>query len=364
MTAKHAESGSSTIGRVRGSLAKDLVARDADGVVWRRRPGRAIAITGATSALGRRLVAELAEAQYVARIVVLDTVHPGVTGAKVSFYALDLTQPAIDARLTEVLEAEQIDTFVHLSALEGPSHATAWAHELERSGTMQVLHACHKRRVPKLVAVSSTLVYGPHRDNPNFIGEQQPLRGLHGAPYVADQLDVEGQIEKWRTAHPESSVTVLRLAMMLGPKTHNYVRRYLSRVVAPTVLGYDPLIQLLHENDALAALMRAIELDVSGVFNIASEGVLRLSTALRLAGSVPAPVPYATLRRVASALWALQLCEAPAAFVALLRHLCVVDTVRAQRELGFRSRFNARETVLDLRAAPLLEEAKLLSEAR
>ncbi|MEY4579317.1 MAG: hypothetical protein RL701_4020, partial [Pseudomonadota bacterium] len=106
MTVKHAES----------SSAKDLAARASDAVARHRSVRRAIAITGATSSLGRRLVAELAEAQYVARVVVLDTVHPGVTGEKVSFYALDLTQPSIDARLIEILEAEEVDTFVHLSA--------------------------------------------------------------------------------------------------------------------------------------------------------------------------------------------------------------------------------------------------------
>jgi hypothetical protein len=80
---------------------------------------------------------------------------------------------------------------------------------------MQVLHACHKRRIPKLVAVSSSLVYGPHHSNPNFIREEQSLHGLHGAPYVADQLDVEAQLDKWRIAHPDSQVTVLRLALTL-----------------------------------------------------------------------------------------------------------------------------------------------------
>ena len=357
MTVKHPESAS----------AKDLAARDSsDAVVRRRRPGshgRAIAVTGASTGLGRRLVAELAEAQYVARVVVLDTVHPGVTGAKVSFYALDLTQPAIDARLMEILEAEGVDTFVHMSALEGPSHATAWAHELERSGTMQVLHACHKRRMPKLVVVSSSLVYGPHRNNPNFIREDYPLNGLHGAPFVADQLDVEAQVAKWRSDHPNSQVTVLRMAPVLGPHTQNYVRRYLSRTLVPSVLGYDPLIQLLHESDARSALMLAIERDVGGIFNIASYGVLRLSKAIRLAGGVPVPLPHSTLRSVAGVLWALQLCEAPAAFVALLRHLCVVDTTLAQRELGFRSRFNAQETVLGLRGDSAESETRFLSGA-
>lgn len=358
MTSKLGDSGADVVKDENG-----IVVRERDTIARQRRSGRSIAITGTSTGIGRRLVAELAEAPYVTRVVVLDTVHPGVTGAKVSFYSLDLTQPAVDARLAEILEAERIDTFVHLSPLEGPIHATAWAHELERSGTMQVLHACHKRGVAKLVALSSALVYGPHRDNPNFLREEQPLRGLHGAHYVADQLDVDAQIEKWREAHPDSVVTILRTAFVLGPKTHNYVRNFLSRTLVPCVLGHDPLVQFVHENDALAALMLAVERDVTGAFNIASDGLLRLSTAIRLAGGLPVPIPYATLRSLASVLWALQLCEAPAAFVALLRYLCVLDTARARRELGFRSRFNAREAILSLRSSPLADDAKLLSDA-
>lgn len=360
MTDKHSGASASS-----SSDPGTLAARNPGAIRHARlRRGRSIAITGTSRGLGRRLVAELAEADYVARIVVLDTVHPGVTGSKVSFYALDLTQPAVDARLTEVLQAERVDTFVHVSSLEGPIHGVAWAHELESSGTMQVLHACHKHQLPKLIVVSSTLVYGPHRDNPNFIREDAGLRGMHGSPFIDDQIDVERQVEKWRNDHPDSSVTVLRLGMLLGPKTDNYVTRYLSRTFAPSVLGFDPLIQVVHETDAVAALALAVERDAPGVFNIASEGVLRLSAVIRLAGRLPVPMPYGTLRRLASVLWALQLCEAPAQFVALLRHLCVVDTTCAQRELGFRSRFNVREAVLSIRDAPLQDDAKLLSEAR
>jgi UDP-glucose 4-epimerase len=355
MTAKHAVT-DSTASTQLASRANERVIRSAG-------HGRSIAMTGTSTPLGRRLVAELAASEYVSRIVVLDTLHPGTAGPKISFYSLDLTQPAVDARLSEVLQAEQVDTFVHLSPLESPIHATAWAHELERSGTMQVLHACHKRQISKLVVTSSTLVYGPHRENPNFLRESQTLRGMHGTAFVADKLDVEAQCDKWQKDHPESVVCVLRLAFMLGQQTDNYVRRFFSRTFVPSVLGYDPLVQFLHESDALAALKLAVERDVPGPFNIASEGVLRLSSAIRLAGRLTLPMPYGPLRRAASLLWALQLCEAPAPFVALLRHLCVADIARARRELGFRPRFSARDALLQLRASPLQQDAKLLSES-
>jgi UDP-glucose 4-epimerase len=356
MTAKHHE--------LADAAETGLAAREPHGLRSARR-GRVVAISGASTFLGRRLVAQLAEADDVSHIVVVDLTSPAPTSPKTIFYAMDLTQPGVEARLSEVLQAEQVDTFAHLALLESPIHATAWAHELERSGTMQVLHACHKRQLRKLVVVSSALVYGPHRDNPNFLREDHPLRGLHGAPFVADKLDVEAQVAKWHQAHPDSVVTVLRTAPMLGPTVDNYATRFLSRALVPTVLGYDPLVQFVHELDALSALMLALEQDVSGVFNIASEGVLRLSSVIRLAGRLPVPIPYAMLRRLAGLMWLAQLSEAPPPFVALLRHLCVVDTARAERELGYRPRFTSRDAVLDLRAEqPLVRDAKLLSEVR
>jgi UDP-glucose 4-epimerase len=344
--------------------ADGLASRDPNGLRSTRR-GRVIAITGVSTFLGRSLVMQLAEAEDVDHVVVVDSVNPMPTGLKTVFYAMDLTQPGMEARLSEVLQAERVDCVVHLALLETPLYAVAWAHELECSGTLQVLHACHKQRVHKLVVVSSALVYGPHRDNPNYMREEQPLRGLHGAPFVADKLDVEAQVAKWQDAHPDSVVTVLRMSVMLGAGVDNYASRYLSRTIVPTVLGYDPLVQFVHALDALSAVLLAVRREARGVFNIASEGVLRLSSAIRLAGRLPCPIPYALLRRAASVMWLAQLSEAPAPFVALLRHLCVVDASRAQRELGFRPRFTCRDAVLDLRSeGPVVRDAKLLSEAR
>jgi UDP-glucose 4-epimerase len=356
MTTKHAEP---------ADVAQTSLASRTDGHMLKAAGrGRSIAISGATTFLGRQLVAQLADVDSVSRIVVVDMANPDTAGPKTCFYAMDLTQPGVDARLSEVLQAERVDTFVHLALLESPIHATAWAHEFERSGTLQVLRACHKQQVAKLVVVSSALVYGPHRDNPNYVREDRPLRGLHGSAFVADKLDVEAQVEQWRSAHPNSVVTVLRMALTIGPNVDNFVTRFLSRTIAPTVLGYDPLVQFAHELDALAALELAVERDVAGVFNIASDGVLRLSSAIRLAGHLPLPLPYAVLRRVAAFLWMAKWCEAPAQFAALLRHLCVIDTERAVRELGFRARFSSRDAVLELRAEPPAHDAKLLSEAR
>jgi UDP-glucose 4-epimerase len=214
----------------------------------------------------------------------------------------------------------------------------------------------------KLVLRSTVLVYGPHPSNPNFLSEDHPLQGLHGSHFVEDKIDVERQVERFAEERPECTVTVLRMAPILGPTIDNYLVRWLSRRLVPTVMGHDPLVQFLHEVDAVAALKLALDRDVAGAFNIVGEGVLPISTVVKLAGRLSFPIPYPLYRRIAGLLWVAQLSEAPPAFVAALRYLCVADGARARTKLGFRAVYSCRDAVLDFEGALRLREARLLHE--
>ncbi len=88
---------------------------------------------------------------------------------------------------------------------------------------------------------------------------------------------------------PDVSVTVLRFANFIGPRIDTVFTRYFALPVVPTVLGYDARVQLLHEEDALAVLERATTEELPGVFNVAADGVLLLSQAIRRAGRVAGP---------------------------------------------------------------------------
>jgi UDP-glucose 4-epimerase len=325
--------------------------------------GRSIAVTGANTFLGRNIVGLLEEDDAIARIVVIDVKNPTSAGAKTVFYDVDLTQPAVESRVAEILHAEQVDTLVHLAFAQSPTQATAWEHELESVGTMHVLAACRKHRLRKLVVRSTVLAYGPHPSNPNFLTERHPLRGLRGSHFVEDKVEVEHQVRNFADDQPQCCVTVLRCAQILGPTVNNYVARWLSRRLVPTVMGHDPLVQFLHEVDAVAALKLAIDRDAAGAFNIVGEGVLPISTVIKLAGRLSLPIPYPLFTRLASLLWVAQLSEAPPAFVATLRYLCVADGSRARSALGFRPMYSSRDAVLDFEGALRLREARLLHEA-
>jgi UDP-glucose 4-epimerase len=324
--------------------------------------GRSIALTGVNTFLGRNLVGLLEEDDAVARVVILDVKNRATPSKKSVFYEIDLTQPAVESRVAEILHAEQVDTLAHLALVANPTQATAWAHELESVGTMHVLAACRKHRLRKLVLPSSTLVYGAHPSNPNYLTENHPLRGLHGSHFIDDKIDVESQVRSFAAESNKCVVTVLRFAPLLGPTVDNYVARWLSRRLVPTVMGHDPLVQFVHELDALAALKLALDREVPGAFNIVGEGVLPISTVVKLAGRLSVPIPYPIFRRLAALFWVAQLSEAPPSFVAALRYLCVADGGRARQVLGFLPVYATRDAVLDFEGALRLREARLLHE--
>jgi UDP-glucose 4-epimerase len=327
------------------------------------RTGKVVAITGAASFLGRNLVGILEEDASIARIVALDIERPPTAGPKTSFHELDLTQPTSEVRVAELFSAEGVDTVVHLAFLASPSYANAYAHELESVGTMRIITACRSARVRKLVQWSTTLLYGARPTNPNFLSERHPLRARQDDPFFADKISAEQEAARFAAREKGTVVTVLRTAPILGPTVSNYLTRYLARKVVPTMMGFDPLLQFLHEVDAIAAFKRAIDRDAPGVFNVVGEGVLPLSTVVKLSGRLGLPIPHPLARPWLQALWVAQLTEAPSSFIDYLRFLCVADGDKARREFGFVASYTTREALVDFASAQRLRDVNLLQEA-
>jgi UDP-glucose 4-epimerase len=323
-----------------------------------------VAITGAATFLGLNLIGLLEDDPRVAKIVCLDATSPPTVGAKSRYYELDLVHTSAEERLAEVFTAEGVDTVVHLSLLESPLRETAYSHELEGVGTMQVLNACRRSRTHKLIVRSFTWLYGAHATNPAFLSEKHPLRARGSEAFFQDKLAVEEQLVRFRQPGQGRVVTVLRTAPVIGPSVDNFVTRYLRLARVPTVLGFDPLWQFLHEADAVAALKCAVDRDVPGVFNLASEGVLPLSMAVRLLGRSRLPLPRILLRPTLGALWLTKVGDAPpGALMDYLQYACVADAALAKSRLGFVPVFSSREALSDFGSAEQLRQDKLLAES-
>src|SRR3569623_29111 len=234
--------------------------------------GRVAAVTGACTCLGGELPRRLGEDPRYSRVLALDVRPPPQVGGKVEFVKLDLTQPTVDGELATLLRSAKVDTFVHGAFLSHPTHAAEWAHELEDVGTMHVLNACSGVQPKRFVMISTTLVYGAHPKNPNFLTEDAELRGHRDSRIDNDKGRAERQVQRFAKEHPEVEACGLRFAPILGPSVSNMYTRFFSRPVAPVMMGHDPLMQFVHEQDAAWALQKAVDSHARGAFNIIGDG--------------------------------------------------------------------------------------------
>jgi UDP-glucose 4-epimerase len=323
----------------------------------RTRAARAVAVTGTAGFFGRNLLPRLAGDPQYRVVLALDLEEPLLRHEKVIHCPVDLTDPSADRRIAETLAEHDVDTLVHLAFLTEPSHRHAWAHELEAIGTLHVLNACAEHGVRKVVMRSTTACYGPHPQNPNFLTEGHALRGLPGSRFIEDKVEAERQLARYKRENPGCVVTSLRFAPVLGPTVRNWVTRYLSLPAPLTLLGYDPLVQFLHETDCIDALTLAVDRDFDGAYNVVGDGVLPLSAVLDLCGRIPLPVPGPIARVWTGVLWMGQILSLPPAFLAFLQYLCVADGRRAREEMGFVARYATREAVLSFAGNRRLREA-------
>ena len=167
-------------------------------------------------------------------------------------------------------------------------------HEFETIGSLHVLHACAAAGSGVWWWRRARWSTEPAPDNPNFLSEDHPLRGPPRRPQRAQPRRGRGAGRRPGARDTRDvEVTVLRPCWLMGPTYEDAVTRYFARGVVPTLLGYDPLLQLVHEEDCLRAFELALLEGRPGVFNVVGRGVLPLSTLLRTAGKRPLPIPRA-----------------------------------------------------------------------
>jgi UDP-glucose 4-epimerase len=300
------------------------------------RPGKGrlrVAITGASGDYGKLLLPRLERDPEVESILVLDVARP--EGSKVEFHRVDLTRHDAEGELTDALAERPVDALYHLAFLFGPIRSGSLAHELEVIGTMNVLTAAGRAKLPRLVVPSITAVYGARGNNPALLREDSPLQGCPGSRFVMDKVEVEGQVRAFRERHPDMRVLMLRFAPLLGPSLDNPATRLLKRDVVPTLLGFDPLWQAVHEDDAGRALHQALRADASGEFNIVGRGVLPLSGLIRQAGARPLPLPGPVVRAAVRTLDGVGAVSLPLALLDYIHYSWVADGERAESALGF-----------------------------
>jgi UDP-glucose 4-epimerase len=304
--------------------------------------GRVVLVTGVGRYLGARTAALLSADPAVDRVVAVDLVPSRFPLGTAEFVRADIRSPVI----AKILARGDIDTVVHMNVLATPTAAGGRAPQKEINviGTMQLLAAC--QRAPglrSLVVKSSSTVYGASpRDAAKFSEDMAP-KAPPRSGYAKDSVEVEGYVRGFARRRPDVAVTTLRFVNFIGPTVRTPFTEYFTLPVVPSVLGFDPRLQFVHEDDGLEAVRLATVGDRPGIYNIAGDGVLLLSQAARRAGALQAPVPGVGAGAVGALFRRARLADFSPEQVRFLTYGRAVDTTRAAESLGFTPRYTTEE---------------------
>jgi UDP-glucose 4-epimerase len=312
--------------------------------------GKVVLVTGVSRDLGRRCARRLAADPDVDRVVGVDAVPPRDDIGDVSFVRADIRNPVI----AKIIAKEDVTTVVHMSVIATPGSAggRGTMKELNVIGTMQLLAACQRSHsVRHLVVKSTSTVYGASSRDPAMFTEDLEPRRQPRSGYAKDVAEIEGYVRGFARRRPDVQVTTLRLANVLGAHVTSPMTSYFRLPVIPTVLGHDPRMQFVHESDLMRVLSHAVAGEVPGTFNIAGEGVMLLSQAVRRLRKPTVALPRPAVGGIASALKSARMADFSPEQLGFLTYGRGIDTTRMRTDLGFEPDYTTAEAFADFTAA-------------
>jgi UDP-glucose 4-epimerase len=252
--------------------------------------GRRVLVTGLGSFWGGRVAQALERDPGVDVIIGLDTTEPTVELDRTEYVRTDESYSI----LSRIVRATQVDTIVHtFLVVDSSQMSSRRMHEINVIGTMNLFAAASQpeSRVRNVVVKSSTLVYGSTHADPVWFSEDSRRSALPRHGVERSLLEVEGYVRDYDSDNPDVAVSLLRFSNVLGADIVTPITRALDLPLVPSVFGFDPRLQFVHESDVVRAMMFVLEHDLAGTYNVAGEGLLPWSEVIAMCGKRAAPLP-------------------------------------------------------------------------
>lgn len=298
-----------------------------------------VLITGIAGGLGRLVARRLRRS---CQVIGADRQEWSARLPELPFYQVDLRTRAFE----DVFRTERPDTVVHLGFVRHFRAGQEERYDVNVRGTRRLLDHCRHHGVGRLVVLSTSYVYGAMAENPSFMDEEHPLSASRNYPEIRDLVEVDTMSTSFMWQHVDIDTSVIRPVPTLGYYVESTIASYLRSRPVVVAMGFDPMMQFMHEDDLVEALALSVEKGVRGVYNVTGPGQVPLRVAIRETGGTPLPLPEPLLRRYAARFMSL-----PSGAIDFIKFPCTIDGGRFVRDTGFRPRIGLKETFRSLRRA-------------
>jgi UDP-glucose 4-epimerase len=291
--------------------------------------GKRVLITGLATFWGGLVAQALEKDPTVDVLIGLDTREPSVELERTEYVRTDENYSI----LSRIVQAARIDTIAHtFLVIDSTSMSPKTMHEINVIGTMNLFAAASApgSTVRDVVVKSSAYVYGAAKEDPVWFTEETP-RSHPPRTRIERSLEaVEGYVRDFAEDNPHVNVTLLRFSNVLGPDIVTPISRALELPVVPSLFGYDPRFQFVHEDDVIRSILFVLEKRLPGIYNVAGDGLLPWTEVAKICGKRTFPITP-----IGSGLFTLPLkrlgVEMPDELLGLLRYGRGIDNRRLQR---------------------------------
>lgn len=300
-----------------------------------------VLVTGGSGYIGAGVMAALCARPEVDEVIDVDLRPPRAAPPSVRYVGRSVTEDLRDL-------FAGVDVALHLAWALDPLDDAARQRAICIGGTQRFLEACAHARVRQVFFMSSISAYGANPAHARPVDESEPLKERWHFQYSAEKREAEGLVARFQAERPQTLVQVARPCTVGGPNVSNFIFRSIDRPLTLRPAGRDVPLQLVHEDDAAAALAAIVASRAPGAFNVVAHGTLTLREAHRRLGVRALPVPLPLLRAANRLAWRRRwrrLVEAPPEFLHFVTWPCLGSNRRLEQELGFRFRHDTGGTL-------------------
>jgi UDP-glucose 4-epimerase len=304
-----------------------------------------VLITGVAGGQGRLVARRLLQQPRRYRVSGIDRQSWPRHPEGLRFHQLDVRKKGTE----NVIRTERPDVIIHLALIRHFGTQPATRHEVNVNGTRRLLDTAVRHGVKQFIVFSSSYVYGALPENPSYMDESYPLSASRTYPEVRDLTEVDMLATAYLWQYPKMTITILRPVNVLGPHVHSAISRYLRRSYVPTLVGFNPMLQFIHEEDMAEAMVLAIQHKARGVFNVVGPGAVPLSIAIHETGGTAVPMPELLIRPVISQLFRFGLYGFPPRAIDFIKYPCTLDGSRFAAAAKFHPKHSLEEIFASVR---------------
>jgi UDP-glucose 4-epimerase len=309
-----------------------------------------VLILGIAGGIARKLATRLLGAGH--EVLGLD-VRPWSSAPEgIEFHRVDVRKRAAE----DIFRRRRPEAVVHMATITALTMQGGERGRINLDGTKAVFDHCRDYGVKQVLFVGRHTFYGAAPDSPLYHNEDEPPRALEKVPELADLVaaDLYAATALWRM--PDMTAAVLRVCYTLGAPGTGTLSGYLRGRRVPLVLGYDPLYQVMQEEDVVTAIQLALEKRVRGIFNVAGPPPVPLSIIIRETGRTPVPLPEFLLAQLLGRAGFPRLSRGALSHI---KYPIVVDAQRFREATGFRYTYDEGRILRTFRESAPLPGAEL-----